>query len=404
MQASDRIDSSSLSQVDVTTLLAGMVAIDSVNSAITGKPAAEKPLGDHLFQIAAQLGLVATRLPIEGESFNLLIHSPQVTPDLPWLLFESHMDTVGVASMTIPPFEPAVRDGKLFGRGSCDTKASGAAMLAALHHHHLQSPSAKKHHNVALLFTIDEEIGKTGVSAFVERQLPMLPWKPSGAIVGEPTMLAPITAHNGVVRWSIHTTGQAAHSSDPSRGKSAISMMLRVVDAIETHYVPSLGATHPLTGKAQCSVNVIAGGEQINIIPARCSVQIDRRLVPGESGDTVLPAVQKILDALKREHPQLVVEQGQPFIDPPLDPASGQALHALVAQALTPLGLPTTALGAAYGTDASNFCAAGIPAIVLGPGDIAQAHTADEWIALDQLQQAAKVYLSIMNTPWQEKA
>lgn len=403
MPASDRPEPSLLSTPDVTTLLAGMVAIDTVNSAISSKPDAEKPLGDHLFNLATQLGLTATRLPVAGASFNLLIHSPQVSADLPWLLFESHMDTVGVSSMSIPPFEPVIHAGKLFGRGSCDTKASGAAMLAALHQHHLQSASTKLH-NVALLFTIDEEISKTGVSVFVDRQLPQLPWKPAGAIVGEPTMLAPITAHNGIVRWSIHTTGLAAHSSDPSRGRSAISMMLRVVDAIENRYTPSLTARHPLTGKAQCSVNVITGGEQINIIPARCSVQIDRRLVPGEDGQSVLPAVQKILDDLKREHPQLVVEQGKPFIDPPLDPDRGQALHQLVARALDQLHLPPKALGAAYGTDASNFCAAGIPAIVLGPGDIAQAHTADEWIAIDQLQQAVAVYLSIMNTPWQEKA
>ena len=374
------------------SLLQAMVGFNSVNSAISGKPDAERALAVYLEAQAEAMGLDTRRLPVTGKGFNLLV-SHQVGGQAPWLLFESHLDTVSVEGMTVDPFEGRTVDGRMYGRGTCDTKGTGAAMLWALLRYSRQSGP----NNVAILFTLDEEIGKTGVRTFVASQLPDLGWRPAGVIVGEPTRLQAVVAHNGVVRWRIRTEGVAVHSSDPSRGQSAIRMMTAVIGALEERYIARLKTEHPLTGAAQCSINVIGGGTQINIIPEHCEIHVDRRLVPGEDPDTVIPAVERILEGLRAGNPELTVVQEAPdMVDSPLDPAGGKAFGALVASALKSMGLPDGQTGVGYGTDASSFSRAGIPAVVLGPGDIAQAHTADEWIDLGQLNSGVDVYYNLM--------
>jgi acetylornithine deacetylase len=378
-------------------LLADMVSFDTVNANISGKLDAEYDLACFLDEVAQRAGFATRRLPIEGESFNLLV-TCEVNRAKPWLLFESHMDTVSVAGMTIDPFKAVIADGKMFGRGACDTKGTGAAMFTALKKYAADGDGAN---NIAIAFTTDEEYHKHGVRAFTGGQLPQLGWRPVGAIIGEPTMLQPVVAHNGVARWTIVTQGVAAHSSDPSRGKSAISMMIRVIDMIEKRYAPSLTAAHPLTGKAQCTVNVIRGGVQINIIPEHCEIQVDRRVVPGENSAAVVPAVEKLLADLCAEQPDIHVEQRTPFLDSALDPKGGEAFASRVGQILETMGLPGEPVGVTYGTDASQFSEIGVPAVVLGPGSIAQAHTKDEWLALDQLHRGVEVYLNLMRAPWE---
>lgn len=378
-------------------LLTAMVGFDTVNHHISRRPGVESDLGAWLEGIGQAWGLQTRRLAIDEHSFNLLV-SHEVDPSAPWLLFESHLDTVSAEGMTVDPFAATVSDGRMYGRGACDTKGTGAAMLWALKQHVNSVPGST---NVAVLFTTDEEIGKTGIRTFTEKQLPDLGWRPAGVVIGEPTLLQPIIAHNGVARWTIRTQGVAAHSSDPSRGRSAISMMVRVIDAIEQRYVPSLTAHHELTGKAQCSINVIRGGVQINVVPEVCEIEVDRRVVPGEDGATVLPAVEQLLAEIRREHPDLQVEQLAPFLDPPLDPVGGEVFANQVSQVLEAQRLPGEQTGARYGTDASQFSAIDIPAVVLGPGSIDQAHTKDEWLELDQLQAGVEIYGALMAASWQ---
>jgi len=393
----ERSDMASIEHDTPEALLADMVSLDSVNGNISGVADAEVELARYLAEVAEGLGLQTQRLPLTGDSFNLLVLH-KVDPKAPWLLFESHLDTVTVANMTISPFEAVIADGRITGRGSCDTKGTGAAMLWALRQ---CVEAGGLSTNIAVAFTTDEEIGKAGVRAFCGEQLACLGWRPVGAIIGEPTLLQPVVAHNGIARWKIHTRGVAAHSGDPSKGRSAISAMVRVIDAIEGQYIPSLTARHPLTGKAQCSINVIHGGVQVNVIPERCEIELDRRVVPGEDNRTVLPAVEEVLEELRRVHPDLEVEQQEAYLDPPLDPAGGEAFAARVGQVLAGLGLANEPAGVYYGTDASQFSEIGIPAVVIGPGSIEQAHTKDEWLSLEQLNRGIDVYLGLMRATWE---
>ena len=217
-----------------------MIGIDTVNSNISGKPDAERPLSQYLERLAQDMGFAVQRLPVAGKSFNLLV-SHQVDQAAPWLMFESHLDTVSTEGMTVDPFAGNIQDGRLYGRGACDTKGTGAAMLWGLKNYAAQKSAAPN--NIAIVYTVDEEIYKTGVRSFVKSHLPTLGWKPAGVIVGEPTQLKPVVAHNGVVRWSIKTRGRAVHSSNPANGRSAISAMVKVIAALESTYIPSLTTT-----------------------------------------------------------------------------------------------------------------------------------------------------------------
>lgn len=382
----------------VESLLQRMVRIDTVNGNISRRTHAELPLAEEVERSAKSYGFETRRLPIEGACHNLLVthRVPGKRDDeLPWLMFESHMDTVTVEGMTIPPFEATIEGGRLWGRGSCDTKGTGAAMLFALRRY-AALPAAERPNHIAVAFVIDEEIGMTGVRALARRHWPTLGFTPAGVIVGEPTMLRPIVAHNGATRWRIATRGVAAHSSNPARGRSAISAMVKVIQAFESRYIPSVTASHPLTGKAQCSLNTIRGGSQVNVIPAECEAWVDRRVSPVENTADILPAVEKILDELRKADPSLEVTQDSAAHFPPLTTRHNERLAAKVQAALTRLKLPTQVCGEPYATDAGDLDVMGIPAVVIGPGSILQAHTKDEFIELDQLRLGVDAYHEMM--------
>jgi acetylornithine deacetylase len=382
-------------------LVRAMVRIDTVNGRISGRDAAELPLALALQDLANCWGLAAELLPVCGEQANLLITAFPSGPEKnwsnePWLLLESHLDTVAVEGMTIEPFAPGAESDRILGRGSCDTKASGAAMLWALRE---VVASGQLANPTALLFSVDEEVGKGGIHAFAREQLPTLGWRPALALVGEPTLLAPVIAHNGAVRAKLQVRGIPAHSSNPSRGRSAISDMVAVIQELETNYIPALSARHPLTGPAQCSINQIHGGRQANMIPDFCEIVIDRRLVPGEDPHAVLPAWEKHLTRLREQRPGLQVEVTDVLFDPPLAPTGSEPGLDFISPALRALGCSTEPQGMPYGTDAANLAEVGIPAIVIGPGDIAQAHTVDEWIAVDEIHRAHDFFARVLQQP-----
>ena len=373
-------------------LLQKMVGFDTVNPYISGVPNAERPLAIWLESFAQNENWKTQRLPFGEGDFNLLI-TFEIEKSKPWLLFESHLDIVSIEGMTIEPFAAKIEDGKILGRGACDTKSSGAAMLWALRKYQSQSMQPN---NIGVLFTCDEEITKRGALAFANEQLPQLDFRPEGVIVGEPTMLQPIVAHNGVTRILVRTRGVAAHSSNPANGRSAISEMVKVIQVLESEYIPSLTATHELTGKAQSSINIIRAGQQANIIPDFCEIQLDRRVVPGEKTEDILPQIQRVITPLQDAHPEAGIEIEIGFLDPSLSPREGEFTD-FVNRVLANFG-DVSPQGVPYGTDASNFDAVGLPAIVLGPGHISQAHTHDEWIAVSQVERAVEVYGALMST------
>lgn len=367
-------------------LLAQMVSFETVNPDFGGPAGGDAALAAHLEALARHWGLQTRRCPVGGDAFNLVI-TTEVSSAAEWLLFESHLDTVSVDGMTVPPFRLTVADDRLHGRGTCDTKGSGAAMLWALQAY-ARSPGRER--NAGVVFVVDEEAQMRGARAFAGEiaQFPRL----RGIVVGEPTRLQPVVAHNGALRWRTITRGVAAHSADPGKGRSAIHAMLHVMSALEARFVPLACREFPLTGRAAASINVIRGGSAVNIIPDYCEILCDRRLVPGETAAQVLAERDAALIDLTVEH------DGQ-YLAPPLPPESSAALHAWAAPALAACGLDATAIGAPYATDASHYAATGAQVVVLGPGDLAQAHTKDEWLDRHELARAVAVYAALLRLP-----
>jgi acetylornithine deacetylase len=377
-----------------------MVRIDSVNGALTGKACAESTAVDWAEWVAGAWGFKSRRLPVADRADQLLI-THEVSKDAPWLLFDSHLDTVAVDGMTVDPFGGELHDGRIYGRGACDTKGTGAAMLWALREYALQQNGPN---NIALLFSVDEEVGMFGIRSFRGNDYPSLGFQPAGVIVGEPTELHPVIAHNGLIRWKVTTHGVAAHSSVPHQGRSAISAMMRVVDAIESRYIPNLSAENELTGRAACSVNMIRGGSSANIIPDACTIDIDRRVVPapapGEDFESIKRALAQIIESVKNDLPTLEHTIEVVVTHPPLMPAGSEQLTDTIKTVLKQQGLPTLCVGAPFATHAGYFCEAGLPTVVLGPGETHKAHTKDEYISTDQLERGAALYLALMHAPF----
>jgi acetylornithine deacetylase len=304
------------------------------------------------------------------------------------VIFEAHVDTASASGMDIPPFEPEIRDGCVYGRGACDTKAGLAAMMHALAALHQMPPC-----EIWVVAAADEEFSYRGVVRLCEGLTA------NAAVVSEPTEMRLVVATKGCVRFRILARGIAAHSSKPESGRNAIVTMARVVGALEGHTAALAKMTHPLLGHATYNIGTIHGGKQVNIVPDACAIEIDRRLLPGEEIDAVLAEYEAVLADLRREDPDLQVEMESPMLsDYPLETAAEEPVVVVAGQVLQQLGLPGSPAGVPYGSDASKLSRAGIPSIVIGPGSIDQAHAAVEFVDCRQVDQAFEFYRGFMET------
>ena len=300
------------------------------------------------------------------------------------VLFEAHQDTVPVDGMIVEPFGATVEGGKLYGRGACDVKAGVAVMLAAFARLVKEKPDGSA--QVTVAFTVDEEHGGTGIQALMQSGLTA-----DYAIVAEPTLLNIVNAHKGVARWSLETTGRACHSSRPDQGVSAVYRMARLLGGIE-EYARQLQSLppDPVLGPRTISVGRVTGGVSPNTVPDFCRADIDRRLVPGETYDTATAD----LDASLRARPDVdfpfTLARGSAGCLP-LGPELSVELVKRFGAVIDAVAGTHTVHPVPFGTDAATVAAAGVPVIVFGPGDIAQAHTKDEWIDLSQLEPAAEI-------------
>lgn len=330
------------------------------------------------------LGVEYRRQPVAPGRDNLIAFYRSGSPVT--YLWEAHQDTVPVDGMTVEPFAATIRDGKMYGRGSCDVKAGIACMLAAFARLVKEKPAGAA--NVILAFTIDEEHTFLGVQELMKANLAA-----DFAVVAEPTLLNVVTTHKGVVRWLLETTGRACHSSRPEQGVSAVYRMAKVVTAVE-EYAERLRASrsHPRLGPPTLSVGIIAGGVSPNTVPDQCGIQIDRRLLPGEDAQAAIDDLGAFLAARDFGFPILTTKN---LACAALSPVADDHPHLLKLAAA--IG-PHEKLAVPFGTDASTISPT-IPAVVFGPGDIAQAHTKDEWIELAQVDRAADILFRFAAIP-----
>jgi acetylornithine deacetylase/succinyl-diaminopimelate desuccinylase-like protein len=389
---------------DSVATLRDLVAIPSVNPmgrAVAGPEFFEYRVTDYLEKLFARLEIPTVRQPIAPLRENLIARlDGYPLPDQGGrvILLEAHQDTVPVEGMTIPPFGAALDKGRLFGRGACDIKGgmtSLLAVMARLAAERAKQPSREiPSPTVYMACTVNEEHGFTGALGLCrlwETADPIFPRKPDVAIVAEPTQLQVIVAHKGAVRWRLHTHGRSSHSSAPEKGANAIFRMAKVLNALERYQTEIVGAlaAHALCGKATLSVGTISGGISVNTVPDRATIEIDRRLVPGEDP---VRARQHIIDFIAQETGLIEhIEHAEPYMkNGGLNDARNGTLADRLVVAVRSMGVESQKSGVAYGTDAACYDAVGVPTVVFGPGSIEQAHTADEWIPLAEVDQASE--------------
>lgn len=371
----------------VAQLLAELIAIPSVNSAflpVRHHHAGEGRMAEYLAALGAKAGLdIEFQRVLPGRP-NVMVRFQPKGKIRQTILLAPHLDTVNVVNDA--QLKPVKRGGKIYGRGACDTKGSVAVMLQALRE---LAASKQRPAETEIIFVglVDEENGQSGSRYLAEKK-----FKADFAIVGEPTCLAIATAHKGSVWLEVETCGRAAHGSTPWHGDNAAHTMARVVNALETDYAALLKKKkHPLLGHGTVSVGTIRGGTQTNIVPDSCLIGVDRRTLPGESEAWTRQSMGAFLKARGLEAKVSNVK---------LKPCPALETNPelpLVKRFLQSAG-QKRALGLHYFCDAAVLAGGGIPSVVFGPGDIAQAHTADEWVEISQLEQGCAKLLSFLKS------
>lgn len=299
------------------------------------------------------------------------------------LLLNGHLDTVGVAEMSVEPFGGRLDQGRLLGRGSCDMKAGLASILATAH------DLRREGHEGTLLvaLTADEEHASLGMQAVVRSGV-----EADGAVVCEPTSLAVMPANKGFVWIEADFRGRAAHGSRPEEGRDAImdgAAFLAAVERLSEEL--SRREAHPLLAHGSLHAGTIRGGSAPSVYPDRCELVIERRTLPGEMTDEVGAEFEGVLDELRKARPGLDAELRVGLSRPGTEVSPDHPLVTGLLSALEAEGEKPLVEGMTAWVDAALLNEAGIPAVCFGPGSIAQAHSADEWVDVEEIRRGTRV-------------
>ncbi|MCA9261253.1 MAG: M20/M25/M40 family metallo-hydrolase [Planctomycetales bacterium] len=411
--------------LDPVVLLQQLVAIPSVNPAMAtgaGPPSecgatalcGEKPLTDWLTEFCAARGWLWLRQQVESDRDNLLVLLPGNAATAQ--LWDVHQDTVSIDGMSASPWGGPVQSDRVWGRGACDVKGSMAAVLVAADRR-AQLPSEDQP-AIILSFTINEECGFTGAASLIRlwshdaascsirsqstlslEKLASCP--PQRIVVCEPTELDVVVAHRGALRWRIETLGRAMHSSQPDQGANAVYAMTRVIEAVRQFHRETLSQRpcDAYCGGPTACVTTIAGGRGPNTVPDHAIIDVDRRLIPGETPEEAYGELTSFIDQRLQDADLdgcRVVHQRPWIASRGLEAGENAAWAQRVSEAAQRHGAEGRVAGVPYGTNASLLAQLKKPVVVCGPGSIAQAHTSDEWIAVDQLRRAADVFETLM--------
>jgi acetylornithine deacetylase len=353
-------------------LVASLVAIESVNPDLVPGGAGEARIAEFVAGRLRDAGL-------EVELDEAAPGRPSVIAVAPGsgggrsLMLNAHLDTVGVEGME-RPFDPVVRDGRLYGRGAYDMKAGLAAcMLAA---ERLSSEGLAG--DVVVAAVADEEYASVGVQSVLERR------RTDAAIVTEPTALRVCIAHKGFVWAEVETRGRAAHGSRPAEGVDAITRMAPALTRLaDLQSALDAAPAHELVGPGSVHASLIDGGQELSSYPARCVLSLERRTVPGETAEDVRRECEALVEGIDGGEVRLGLVR-EPFsVDPDADVVQSVARSAAALR-----GRPAELYGETYWMDAAFIQAAGIPTVVFGPGGEG-AHAVEEWVDLASVEACA---------------
>lgn len=367
---------------ELVSLLEQLVSIPSVSPEYAEDPAAagETKIAGFLADTLARLGFKIELDEVAPGRPNLIASFGSDKPRKT-LLFEAHMDTVGVSGMSRPPFKAVYETTRLYARGACDDKGPMAAAIAAFSRDRLEKLAAS---GVQIVFVgvMGEETGNIGAARLAEKGV-----RADQVVVLEPTELSIIHTHKGMIWLRVEVGGLAAHGSNPDRGVNAIAGMASVMQFLHERIAGDQQARHDaVLGRPTLNIGMIRGGYAVNIVPDSCSIEADRRTLPGEDEAEIIEQIRAGLVELQGQgritsHAVHLIKLGHPFQTP-----GNCGLIASLKQGFARAGREARMEGAAWYSDAGILSRVAPEVVVFGPGSIKQAHTADEHIDLNDLQ------------------
>ena len=368
---------------DAVALTRELVHIDSRNPSLVPNGPGEHAVATALADILQSWGFRVEMIDAASGRPNVVARVGPGRPNARTLMFNGHIDVVGVDGMVHDAWAAEERNGRMYGRGSADMKSGVAAMCAAAARAVDQSPEVE----IVIAAVVDEEYESVGTRDLVARGI-----RADAAIVTEPTRLSIMPAHLGFVWVDVTTHGRAAHGSRWEIGVDAIrhaGLFLAELDRLDTEELPKRG--HPLLGRPSVHASLIEGGTGMSTYPDRCVVRIERRTIPGETPAQVVAELEAACSRVAARRSTFRADVAMTFAQEPSDVAVDAPIVKALESALGESEEPVRVEGMSAWTDAALLNAAGIPAICFGPGDIALAHSAEEWVPVDEIERATKV-------------
>ncbi|HYD53478.1 MAG TPA: ArgE/DapE family deacylase [Gemmatimonadaceae bacterium] len=368
---------------DSIALARALVGVDSRNPGLVPGAPGEAAVARLLASVLADWGFRVELHDAAPGRPNVLARIGEARPGARTLMFNGHLDVVGTEGMTHAPFEAHVDDGRLFGRGAADMKAGLAAMCAGAARAAREGAIAGE---LVIAAVVDEEYESLGTRALVARGV-----RADAAVIAEPTGLALMPAHRGFVWIEVVLRGRAAHGSRWELGVDAIrhaGLVLAELDRLDAEELPRV--THPLLGRGSLHASFIEGGSGMSTYPDRCVLRLERRTIPGQTTAQAVEEVRAACERVRALRPQLDAEVRATFAQQPSDvPADAPIVRALAEAVRSEC--PPRLDGMSAWTDCALLNDAGIPAVCFGPGDIALAHAAEEWVEVEEIERATRV-------------
>ncbi|MDH5760381.1 MAG: M20/M25/M40 family metallo-hydrolase [Gemmatimonadota bacterium] len=365
---------------DPVALARTLVSTPSVNPSLTTGGAGEGEVARLCATWLERWGFDVDVVEVAPLRWNVIA---QLDGAGPTLLLNGHIDTVGVAGMTIPPFSGRVEDGRILGRGACDMKGGIASLLAAAYRLSRSGPRP----GLVVALTADEEHASLGMARLMESGV-----RADMAVVCEPTSLAVMPAHKGFVWVKATFRGRAAHGSRPDIGVDAIQHAGRYLALLDGYSRDLAGKEpHPLLGYGSVHAGLIEGGSAESVYPDWCEVVLERRTLPGETESGVESEFRALLDRLAGQVPDLKAELEVTLARPGTEVGTDSPLVQGLLDASGRHDVVRPIEGMTAWVDAAYLNEAGIPAVCFGPGSIAQAHAAEEWVDVREVEVCADI-------------
>jgi acetylornithine deacetylase len=373
---------------DAVGLARELVRIDSCNPSLVSGGAGELAVARALRDILVAWGYRAEMSDAAPGRPNVVARIGGGTGRS--LMFNGHLDVVGVEGMTHEPWGAPDREGRMYGRGSTDMKSGVGGWGAAGG----RAAPAGLEGEVVVAAVIDEEFESIGTRVLLERGV-----RADAAIVTEPTRLSIMPAHLGFVWLEVVTHGRAAHGSRWDIGVDAIrhaGLLLAELDVMDTDELSRRG--HALLGRPSIHASTIEGGTGMSTYPDRCVVRLERRTIPGEPAGEVRAEIAEVCARIAARRPSFQSDVRVLFAQSPSDVSVDAPIVRALDACLRTAGEPVRVEGMTAWTDAALLNDAGIPAICFGPGDISLAHAAEEWVSIDEIERATTVLAGLART------